>query len=72
VTAEFERLYRANVDVVTAYFALRTADPQVVPTSPRTPARPARHVHQQQRLKVANSAGSRGGGVPPPRSIVAF
>jgi hypothetical protein len=30
VTAEFERLYRANVDVVTAYFARRTADPQVV------------------------------------------
>lgn len=29
-TAEFERLYRANVDVVTAYFARRTADPQVV------------------------------------------
>jgi hypothetical protein len=30
VTAEFERLYRANVDVVAAYFARRTADPQVV------------------------------------------
>ncbi|HEV2255693.1 MAG TPA: hypothetical protein VGS06_21160 [Streptosporangiaceae bacterium] len=29
-TAEFERLYRANVDVVTAYFARRTADPQAV------------------------------------------
>jgi RNA polymerase sigma factor (sigma-70 family) len=29
-TAEFERLYRANVDVVTAYFARRTADPQLV------------------------------------------
>jgi RNA polymerase sigma factor (sigma-70 family) len=29
-TAEFERLYRANVQVVTAYFARRTADPQVV------------------------------------------
>jgi RNA polymerase sigma-70 factor (ECF subfamily) len=28
--AEFERLYRANVDVVTAYFARRTVDPQVV------------------------------------------
>ncbi len=28
--AEFERLYRANVDAVTAYFARRTADPQVV------------------------------------------
>jgi RNA polymerase sigma-70 factor (ECF subfamily) len=27
---EFERLYRANVDAVTAYFARRTADPQVV------------------------------------------
>jgi RNA polymerase sigma factor (sigma-70 family) len=27
---EFERLYRANVDVVTAYFARRTADPQLV------------------------------------------
>ncbi|HEX3753304.1 MAG TPA: RNA polymerase sigma factor [Streptosporangiaceae bacterium] len=29
-TAEFERLYRANVDAVTAYFARRTRDPQVV------------------------------------------
>ena len=29
-TAEFERLYRANVDAVTAYFARRTVDPQVV------------------------------------------
>jgi RNA polymerase sigma-70 factor (ECF subfamily) len=28
--AEFERLYRANVDGVTAYFARRTGDPQVV------------------------------------------
>jgi RNA polymerase sigma factor (sigma-70 family) len=28
--AEFERLYRANVDAVTAYFARRTVDPQVV------------------------------------------
>jgi RNA polymerase sigma-70 factor (ECF subfamily) len=28
--AEFERLYRANIDAVTAYFARRTADPQVV------------------------------------------
>ncbi len=28
--AGFERLYRANVDAVTAYFARRTADPQVV------------------------------------------
>jgi RNA polymerase sigma factor (sigma-70 family) len=28
--AEFERLYRANVDAVTAYFARRTADPQLV------------------------------------------
>jgi RNA polymerase sigma factor (sigma-70 family) len=28
--AEFERLYRANVDAVTAYFARRTIDPQVV------------------------------------------
>ena len=28
--AEFERLYRANVDAVTAYFARRTADEQVV------------------------------------------
>jgi RNA polymerase sigma factor (sigma-70 family) len=27
---EFERLYRANVDAVTAYFARRTADPQQV------------------------------------------
>jgi RNA polymerase sigma-70 factor (ECF subfamily) len=27
---EFERLYRANVDAVTAYFARRTADPQLV------------------------------------------
>jgi RNA polymerase sigma-70 factor (ECF subfamily) len=29
-TAEFERLYRANVDAVTAYFARRTADAQLV------------------------------------------
>ena len=29
-TTEFEQLYRANVDVVTAYFARRTTDPQVV------------------------------------------
>ena len=29
-TTEFERLYRANVDAVTAYFARRAADPQVV------------------------------------------
>ena len=28
--AEFERLYRANVEAVTAYFARRTADPHVV------------------------------------------
>ncbi len=28
--AEFERLYRANVDAVTAYFARRAVDPQVV------------------------------------------
>ncbi|HEX4832316.1 MAG TPA: RNA polymerase sigma factor [Trebonia sp.] len=28
--AEFERLYRANVAAVTAYFARRTADPHVV------------------------------------------
>ena len=28
--AEFERLYRANVDAMTAYFARRSADPQVV------------------------------------------
>jgi hypothetical protein len=28
--AEFERLYRGNVDAVTAFFARRTADPQVV------------------------------------------
>ena len=27
---EFERIYRANVDAVTAYFARRSADPQVV------------------------------------------
>jgi RNA polymerase sigma factor (sigma-70 family) len=27
---EFERIYRANVDAVTAYFARRTADPQLV------------------------------------------
>jgi RNA polymerase sigma-70 factor (ECF subfamily) len=27
---EFERLYRANVDAITAYFARRTADPQLV------------------------------------------
>ena len=29
-TTEFERLYRANVDAVTAYFARRAAEPQVV------------------------------------------
>ena len=29
-TAEFERLYRANVDAVTAYFARRSVDPDVV------------------------------------------
>jgi RNA polymerase sigma factor (sigma-70 family) len=29
-TAEFERLYRANVDAVAAYFARRSADPHVV------------------------------------------
>ena len=28
--AEFERLYRANVDAVTAFFARRSADPQTV------------------------------------------
>jgi RNA polymerase sigma-70 factor (ECF subfamily) len=28
--AQFERLYRANVDAVTAYFARRTTDPQLV------------------------------------------
>jgi RNA polymerase sigma-70 factor (ECF subfamily) len=28
--AEFERLYRANVDAVSAYFARRTADPHLV------------------------------------------
>jgi RNA polymerase sigma-70 factor (ECF subfamily) len=28
--SEFERLYRGNVDAVTAYFARRTADPQTV------------------------------------------
>jgi RNA polymerase sigma factor (sigma-70 family) len=28
--AEFERLYRANVEAVTAYFARRSSDPQVV------------------------------------------
>ena len=28
--AEFERVYRANVDAVTAYFARRSADPHVV------------------------------------------
>jgi RNA polymerase sigma-70 factor (ECF subfamily) len=28
--AEFERLYRANVNAVTAYFARRTVDPQLV------------------------------------------
>ncbi|MGH3246123.1 MAG: RNA polymerase sigma factor [Trebonia sp.] len=28
--AEFERLYRANVNAVTAYFARRTGDPQLV------------------------------------------
>lgn len=29
-TADFERLYRANVDAVTAYFARRSADPHTV------------------------------------------
>ena len=29
-TAEFERLYRANVEAVTGYFARRSADPHVV------------------------------------------
>lgn len=29
-TAEFERLYRANVEAVTSYFARRSADPHVV------------------------------------------
>jgi RNA polymerase sigma-70 factor (ECF subfamily) len=29
-TAEFERIYRAQVDAVTAYFARRSADPQAV------------------------------------------
>src|SRR5215471_17844223 len=29
-TAEFERVYRANVEAVTAYFARRSADPHVV------------------------------------------
>jgi DNA-directed RNA polymerase specialized sigma24 family protein len=29
-TAEFERIYRANVDAVTAYFARRSNDPQLV------------------------------------------
>ena len=29
-TAEFERIYRANVEAVTAYFARRSADPHVV------------------------------------------
>jgi RNA polymerase sigma factor (sigma-70 family) len=29
-TAEFERIYRANVAAVTAYFARRSADPQTV------------------------------------------
>ena len=28
--SEFERLYRANIDAVTAYFARRTTDPQLV------------------------------------------
>ena len=28
--AEFERVYRANADAVSAYFARRTADPQLV------------------------------------------
>ena len=28
--AEFERIYRANIDAVNAYFARRTADPQLV------------------------------------------
>jgi hypothetical protein len=32
-TGEFERLYRANVEAVTAYFARRSADPQVVQAS---------------------------------------
>jgi RNA polymerase sigma-70 factor (ECF subfamily) len=30
VSAEFEQIYRANVDAVTAYFARRSADPQTV------------------------------------------
>jgi RNA polymerase sigma factor (sigma-70 family) len=30
VAAEFERIYRANIDAVTAYFARRTTDPQLV------------------------------------------
>ena len=30
LSAEFERLYRANVDAITAYFARRTSDPQLV------------------------------------------
>ncbi len=30
MTAEFERIYRANVDAVTAFFARRSADPQTV------------------------------------------
>jgi hypothetical protein len=34
--AEFERVYRANVDAVSAYFARRTADPQLVADSLRT------------------------------------
>jgi len=29
-TAEFERIYRANVDAVTAYFARRSTDPHIV------------------------------------------
>jgi DNA-directed RNA polymerase specialized sigma24 family protein len=29
-TAEFERLYRANVEAVMAYFARRSRDPQMV------------------------------------------
>src|SRR5215469_15984023 len=28
--AEFERIYRANVEVVTSFFARRSADPQTV------------------------------------------
>lgn len=29
-SAEFERIYRSNVEAVTAYFARRSADPHVV------------------------------------------